>query len=138
MQTTCIYTLPVLPYYRMEKLLKKNNLKVTPGRIDILNLLSLGDAPKTAETIYKSLKKKYDLVTVYRNLESFEKKGLLFKETAGKKDYYYLASSPHHHIVCRNCQKMESVPCSHQQFTAKNFTEITHQLLLTGVCRQCS
>ena len=84
MQTTCIYTLPVLPYYRMEKLLKKNNLKVTPGRIDILNLLSLGDAPKTAETIYKSLKKKYDLVTVYRNLESFEKKGLLFKETAGK------------------------------------------------------
>ena len=138
MQMTCIYILLMLRYYRMEKLLRKHHLKVTPSRIDIFDLLSHGDTPKTAETIYKSLKKKHDLATIYRNLENFEKKGLIFKETAEKKDYYYLAESPHHHIVCRNCKKMECVPCSHQRFEAKNFTEIKHQLLLTGLCRQCS
>lgn len=121
-----------------EKLLKKIGLKVTPGRLEMLEILSKSDTPKTAEYLHQALGKKHDLVTIYRNLENFENKGLIFKENLGKKDYYYLAESPHHHIVCQNCEKMECVPCSHAKFNIKNFTHIKHRLLLLGVCSRCA
>lgn len=121
----------------MEKVLKNKGLKVTPGRLEILEVLSSDDKPKTAEDVYKKLKKKYDLVTIYRNLEAFEDKGIIFKESVNKKDFYYLAQSQHHHIVCRTCEKMECIPCSHEKFSIKNFSQIKHQLLLTGICKKC-
>lgn len=121
----------------MENIIKNKGLKVTPGRIDILGCLNKDNRPKTAEEIYKKLSQRYDLATIYRNLETFEKKGVIFKESVDKKDYYYLAESKHHHIVCRLCKKMQCIPCSHQKFNIKNFTNIKHQLLLTGVCNEC-
>lgn len=128
----------MLDYLGMEKLLRQNGLKATPGRLAMLKFLSQKGKPQTAETIYKGLKEQFDLVTIYRNLEKFRQKNLVFKESLAKKDFYYMDQSPHHHIVCENCETMECVPCSHQKFTIKNFTNIKHQLLLTGICRQCA
>lgn len=122
----------------MENILKENNLKITLGRLEILRVLSIDNKPKTAEEIYKKMKKKYDLVTIYRNLELFNSKEIIFKENANKKDFYYLAKSQHHHIICRDCEKMECIPCSHKQFSINNFSQIKHQLLLTGICLKCS
>ena len=122
----------------MKKVLKNNGLKTTPGRLEILRTLSINDKPKTAEEIYKKLKKQYNLVTIYRNLEKFEEKKIIFKESINKKDFYYLAKTQHHHIICRRCEKIECVPCSRQKFHIKNFSQIKHQLLLTGICSKCA
>ena len=122
----------------MEKTLKENNLKVTPGRLKILKILSQSAAPKTAGFIYKALRQKIDLVTIYRNLEKFAEKEIVFRQPVGSKDYYYLAPARHHHIICLGCEKIECVPCAHRKFLVKNFTGIRHQLLLKGLCKTCS
>lgn len=122
----------------MKKMLRQKGLKATPGRLAMLEFLANKKKPQTAEDIHKALKKSCDLVTVYRNLEKFEQKNLIFKESVNKKDYYYLSDSQHHHIVCRGCEKIECIPCSHQKFNIKNFIKVKHQLLLTGLCRQCA
>ena len=121
----------------MKNLLEKTGLKNTPCRLAIIELLSKSKTPFTAEVIHQALKKIYDLATIYRNLESFEKKGLVFKETISRVDYYYLGNA-NHHIICRVCSAIECVPCNHHKFNVNNFTNISHQLLLTGVCNRCA
>jgi Fe2+ or Zn2+ uptake regulation protein len=91
----------------------------------------------TVETMHQKLKQRFDLVTMYRNAEAFAKVGMLFKETIGRTDYYYLAAHQHHHIVCRSCNTMECLPCDHTVIRVPHFKNITHQLVLTGVCDHC-
>lgn len=124
-------------YRYMQKILKNNKLKITPCRVDILEIMNKTKDPQTAMTIYKKLKNKSDLVTVYRNLEKFIAKQIIFKETIFNQDYYYLANNQHHHIICRDCQKMQCIPCTHKKISIKNFSQIKHQFLLTGLCKNC-
>lgn len=122
----------------MENILRQKKLKATPGRLAMLKCLSAHHRPISAEIIHAKLKQRVNLVTIYRNLEAFEKAGIVFCETIGKTDCYYLADAPHHHIVCRHCEAVECVPCDHQPLTATKFKNIVHRLVLTGTCQKCA
>ena len=122
----------------MENILRQNKLKVTPGRLAILKYLSANRRPVSAETIHAKLRQRADLVTIYRNLEAFERAGIVFRETIGKTDCFYLADTPHHHIVCRHCEAISCLPCDHTTFSVPNFKNVTHQLVLTGTCKACA
>src|SRR3989338_6036144 len=98
----------------METILRQKQLKATPGRLAMLKCLAANRRPISAETIHARLKQRVDLVTIYRNLETFERAGIVFRETIGKTDCFYLADTPHHHIVCRSCEAVVCVPCDHK------------------------
>lgn len=121
-----------------KEILKQANYKLTKPRQLVLNFLEKRHDPISAGDIYNKLKKELDRVTVYRILEVFEELGIVFKENRGKEALYYLADKQHHHIVCQKCGLTECVPCNHFFNKIKNFNNIKHQLILTGLCNNCN
>ncbi|MFA6098066.1 MAG: Fur family transcriptional regulator [Patescibacteria group bacterium] len=120
------------------KIIKQAGLKITPGRVAILGYLINTENPVSAEAIFKQLDRKFDLVTIYRNLASFAEKGIVFQEAIDRSDRYYYAKAEHHHIVCRSCHTVACVPCTHVLKKVNNFTKVTHQFILRGLCAKCS
>jgi len=91
-------------------MLKNYNLKATPQRLCILEVLnsyghaSLDDIEKFTKTKFPTL----SLSTIYRNLKEMLKKGLISEvKLANKKDYYEIEKESHAHLICTNCGKIE-------------------------------
>lgn len=121
-----------------EQLLKKAGFSLTKPRKLVINFLHNNKELLSANDIYIKLKDKVDKVTVYRVLEVLEKAGIVFKELGDKEAKYYLADKQHHHIICRKCGFSQCLPCQHFFNKIKNFNQIKHQLLLTGLCNKCN
>jgi Fe2+ or Zn2+ uptake regulation protein len=128
--------------------LKKAGFKVTPTREEILKLFSTHNcSPISAEDILLKLKKeKIDRATIYRNLQSFEKAGIIKKVSLQQKaDYYELANHHHHHIICKTCGDIEGFKnCNLDSLkktvlkNSKAFGSITdHSLEFFGECDNC-
>jgi len=92
----------------------------------------------SVQNIYDSLRHKLDKVTVYRVLNILEEVGVVFKEYNNKEAFYYLANKQHHHIICQKCGKSQCIPCNHIFNNIKNFSQVKHQLVLTGICNKCN
>lgn len=134
------------------KLLKKNNLKVTPKRKAIIKYFIKSNRYSTPENVWKYLKKelkRIGLPTVYRNLEEFEKIGILTRiEGEEERMYYGLCEaenpfSHHHHIVCTVCHSVSVVEnCNFHKIKenvekSTGYKVIDHKLLIKGVCKNC-
>lgn len=116
--------------------IKKNGSKITRPRKEILDYLAQAKQPLSAQEIHSCLKG-INLASVYRNLKLFKKLAIVQTEPGESEEKYCLALKPHHHIICSACGYSESIRCNHN-FIHKNFTDIKHQLKLTGLCRKCS
>lgn len=128
--------------------LKNVGLRATPHRMALLGTLATARTPKTADEI-RGRMGRVDLVTVYRNLESLAKAGLVrevrFKDAAAR---YELADDAghHHHLVCTGCgavDELEDCDVSAIEKTAlkksRNFASIDeHALEFFGTCRSCA
>lgn len=126
--------------------LKRDNYRITEPRRALLRELIQSDKPHSAEEFHKLLGiDAYDLVTVYRNLETFESAGIATRiPTENGKSLFELNAEEHHHhhIICRKCHRAEKLDaCEMQKLEtlAANlgFTEVTHVLELYGVCDEC-
>lgn len=126
--------------------LKKERYRITEPRKALLRVLIESEKPLAAEEAHALLgAEQYDLVTVYRNLETFESAGIATRiPTESGKSLYELneAAHHHHHIICRKCHKAERLDHCEieklEQLASKlGFTEITHVLELYGVCDDC-
>jgi Fe2+ or Zn2+ uptake regulation protein len=128
-------------------ILKSAGLKITPTRKAILAVFSLDCKPINAEYIFGKLKtRNINLVTIYRNLDSFERVGILKRLNLDKGSSYYelTGGHHHHHIICTNCgateefsaraieQAIDKIPQS-SLFSAID----SHSLELFGVCKKC-
>lgn len=126
--------------------LKKDRYRITEPRKALLRLLIDSQKPLSADEAHIALgADKYDLVTVYRNLETFEAAGIATRiPTESGKSLYELNAEEHHHhhIICRKCHKAEKLDhCEMEKLeqlaTKLGFTEVTHVLELYGVCDNC-
>jgi Fur family peroxide stress response transcriptional regulator len=126
---------------------KELGIKVTPQRIAIYKELASTDQHPSTETIYKKIKDYYpniSLTTVYRTLETFEKLGLISVVNVLYNAARYDANlSPHHHIVCTECKKVEDVydeslkNLDISNKTLGDYKVEGYSLLLSGVCTSC-
>ena len=126
---------------------KELGIKVTPQRIAIYKELASTDQHPSTETIYKKIKDYYpniSLTTVYRTLETFEKLGLISVVNVLYNAARYDANlSPHHHIVCTECKKVEDVydeSLNNLDISNKTLGDYKvegYSLLLSGVCTSC-
>lgn len=134
-----------------EKILKGNKLKNTPKRIAILNYFLKTGKYATPFEVWVYLKKKFKrigLPTIYRNLEEFEKIGILTKVEGEENRFYYGICKikneiHHHHIVCIFCHKVSDFDiCNFKELKKQieektKFTVKEHQFFLKGICEDC-
>jgi len=126
--------------------LKKERFRITEPRKALLELLVEAATPLSAEDAHLQLgSDHYDIVTVYRNLETFEKAGIANRiPTENGKSLYELNEEHHHyhHIICRKCHRADKLDICEteklEELASKlGFTEVTHVLELYGVCEDC-
>ncbi len=118
-----------------EKLIERG-YKVTKARQILISYFSKKHKPISAQNLARLIKT-IDRASVYRTLNIFENLGLLNVEIINKEKLYCFAEKPHHHIICTKCGYIETIKCEHN-YKSKNFTKITHQLSLSGLCNKCS
>jgi len=111
--------------------------KLSEARRLVFSYLEKEHKPISARSLHHKIKK-VDRASVYRTLNLLESLELINIEIVNKEKLYCLALKPHHHIICKICGHMETVACTHTFTKIKNFSDIHHQLTLSGVCRQCS
>ena len=133
---------------KVNQVLKDNEYKLTPQRNAILDVFFEHKSRfLSAEEIYTKSKEKYlqtNFSTIYRNLEIFEKLGILHKTNISDGTFYYGLISEdthHHHIICKSCGKTESIdfcpfPDIHEKIN-KKFTLTDHKFELYGYCEKC-
>jgi Fur family transcriptional regulator, peroxide stress response regulator len=126
-------------------MLKNYNLKATPQRLCILEVLkSYGHA--TLEDIEQFTKTKFptlSLSTIYRNLKEMLKKGIISEvKLANKKDYYEIEKETHAHLLCTKCGKIEDFRIdtdtminNMQLLTSSKICDVT--ISFNTICKEC-
>lgn len=130
-----------------ESLLRNNNIKITKGRLNILNILLESEDAVTVEYVYEHCIKKglsIDLSTVYRTMDILENKNIVEKLNLGEDKFsYMIKKEKHKHILeCCLCHKEVEIDCPMLQIEEiiKNktgFTLTEHDLKIKGICDEC-
>ncbi|MBC8061884.1 MAG: transcriptional repressor [Clostridiaceae bacterium] len=127
--------------------LKEKNIKVTKGRVFILDVLEKSEAAISADYIFEKCRNEggeIDLSTVYRTLELLEIKGILEKFDLGNGKYNYIIKGigHNHTLQCELCHKCVEIDCPMVQIqeiikSKTGFTLLEHDLKLRGICNDC-
>ncbi len=125
--------------------LKAHGLRITRPRRALIDALLATATPRSAEELRERIGKGEDLVTVYRNLDAFERAGLVLRAHAesGKALYHLSADHCHYHLViCRVCHEAKVIEdCDGDRFERlareQGYSDVTHVLELHGVCAKC-
>ncbi|MCC5839281.1 MAG: transcriptional repressor [Opitutales bacterium] len=126
-------------------LLRTAGLRITQPRRLLLRQLTEARQPLSAEDLHRAGGGSQDLVTIYRNLEAFDRAGILHRSHTeqGKSLFQLNEQNQHYHLViCRSCQRAERISaCGLGPLEAMavdlGFREITHHLELFGICADC-
>lgn len=127
--------------------IRELGFRVTPQRQMILDAVCEGQGHTSLEEIYTRLQAKaptINLATVYRALEFFGKLGLVVNADINGRTVYEIAhETPHHHLVCRQCGRVEGLPHDYLgQLAAQlrqefGFAPDLDHLTISGLCSQC-
>lgn len=130
--------------------LKTLNLKVTPKRLAILEILAAEPGYLGPEEVWQKMKKRFKsigLPTIYRNLEDLANGGVLIKIIhPDRKLYYYFCGNAghHHHFICVSCKKVEDLSFCGADEIEKEVRDslkghvVSHLLQVYGLCEDCS
>ncbi len=129
-----------------ENYLKENGIRVTAGRISILNIIEASDKGLSADSIYTESKKQennLNLSTIYRTLELLEEKNVIKKINIDGPAIFVLKKENHKHILqCDVCHKSVEIPCPMEEIEEAikaqvGFSLTKHKLELNGICDKC-
>ena len=127
-------------------MLPKKSRMTRQRRIIIEELRNVSSHP-TADEVYRRVRNRLpriSLGTIYRNLETLSKSGIVQKlELGGAQKRFDVHSDDHYHLLCTKCGRLEDVeakpiPDIENMFRNASGYQITgHQLVLTGLCPDC-
>ena len=137
----------MLSIEKAKTLLKEQNIRLTPQRLEIINILSKKDKHWTVDEIYQLLNEKMpsvSITTVYNNVHLFVElelvKEIQFGEGLSK---YEWKKGDHYHIVCSICGEIVDIwyPTLREvEVFAKSISKFhisSHNLQFYGICDQC-
>lgn len=147
MQLSCKTMTPNIKHDCKEEL-KSVNLKATPARLGILEVLENTAKPLDVASLIDYLKQhnvKADKVTVFRIMNILREKGLVIPIQLGEGKFRYELSSKadHHHFICQNCGAIEDISdCNIFELEKdirkkKGFIVKNHALEFFGICNLC-
>ncbi len=130
---------------RFKKLLKKNGRFVTTPRMRLFGVLQNHTTLTLKELIRHT--SKHDQATVYRNIDLFERLGVINRLRLGwhtKIELSDVFQHHHHHMSCVNCGKifiLKDNDTIEQEIThiasRSGFKPMDHQLEIRGLCKNC-
>ncbi|RYF86261.1 MAG: transcriptional repressor [Chitinophagaceae bacterium] len=133
---------------RLNDILHRRQLSSTESRRKILTLFLNSDDALTHGDIEKEVGDKYDRVTIYRTLQTFEEKGIIHSiPTADNAIKYALCKEceeghhhdDHVHFICTNCDKticLDDVVSPKIELPA-GYVADNVQVVIQGVCKEC-
>jgi Fe2+ or Zn2+ uptake regulation protein len=131
---------------QFNQLLTQNGYRVTGAREATFRLL-LSPEPQTMSQLLDKAKPHVDRVSVYRNIDLFEKLGIVHRVYVGwkyKLELTDLFMSHHHHLSCLGCGMVIDIEDEQhvEDFIQKvaqrfNFVPKRHQFEVEGYCQNC-
>jgi len=112
-----------------EDLLTKNDIKITPLRLEILHILHAAAAPLSYDEILAHMGA--NKTTFYRCMDIFEAKGIVLKSENNRKNFYELESGAKAYFVCDVCHKMTNIDMPRLK---QNHVK---SVVVKGVCDEC-
>lgn len=128
-------------------LMRERGFRVTPQRQLILDAICEGVGHTTPDEIYARVRAKSPVVnrvTVYRTLDFLCELRLVVAIQVGGHMFYEIAGdAPHHHLVCRRCNKIEAI--GHHTLESlfariereQQFVVDMDHVALFGLCQEC-
>lgn len=128
-----------------EQTLKHYQLKATPQRIAILQLMY--DAGHiNIDELYSSIRQKFtsiSLATLYKNIHTMMDVTLIREvKIAGQKIKYELEKESHAHILCKGCGELKDIPLDPMNILKKSIDVTRYQvedvsIIISGLCLEC-
>jgi Fur family peroxide stress response transcriptional regulator len=135
----------LLKYF--ETACRKQNLRITPQRIEIFRELAQAKDHPTAETLHKRLLSRMptlSLDTVYRTLATLANNGLVNKvETSESQARFEVIINPHHHAICSSCGKImdfewETIDAARLPGHLDSWGKVERRsVIVYGICSDC-
>lgn len=129
-----------------KNILSENGFRVTDAREATFKLL-ISPEPQSISQILSKAKGKVDRVSIYRNIEVFEKLGIAHRVYVGWKYKLELSDdfiTHHHHLSCLECGKIIDIEDEKHiddfiEEVAKKFgfKPRRHQFEVDGYCKDC-
>ncbi len=128
-----------------ELLLKQNNLKITPQRLGILQLMHEA-GHISIEELFASIKKQFSsisLATLYKNINAMLETSLIKEVKAPEvKARYEITKTPHAHLVCHVCGEFRDIRFDivHMARTIADengYAVNDTSLIISGTCPKC-
>jgi len=123
-------------------------IKLTAQRRAILDMINASDRHWDADELARSLSdsgQSIGIATVYRGLATLETAGLIESIQLADKKRYERADKAHHdHMICTDCGSIEEfahATIENLQMSiaaGKGFTVTGHQLVMFGLCKECT
>ncbi len=126
-------------------LLQQHQLKATPQRIAIIELMSCS-GHLSIDELYILICEKFSsisLATLYKNIHSMMSVNLIHEvKIPGQKAKYEIEKSPHAHVVCKVCGELKDIhfdPLTLLEDTLKqsNYHADDISIVITGTCPNC-
>ena len=131
------------------RLLRQQGHRLTPQRLQILQVIKAQYNHRTAEEIHAAIVPQQpfiDIATVYRTLQWLQGVGLVAPISIDGRLYYeyHAHGDHHHHLICQQCGRHIQIPNTEFASLTAVFQErygfalqIDH-LALTGRCAECA
>jgi Fur family transcriptional regulator, peroxide stress response regulator len=128
-----------------EHLLKSHQLKVTPQRIAIMELM-FHTGHISIDDLYSTIREKFasiSLATLYKNVHTMLDVSLIREvKIPGQKTKYEIQKESHAHVMCKKCGELKDVPFN-PSVLFQNTTEMSQyvadeiSVVISGVCPAC-
>jgi len=126
-------------------ILRQHNLKATPQRLAITNILYTHGHVST-ESLYEMMVKKFNsisLATIYKNINLMLENSFIQEvKIPHAKSVYELSKEIHSHLVCDKCTEVEDIFINLDSVIAEasqrtSFEIQATSLVLNGICKNC-
>ncbi len=138
-----------VPKHDCKEELRRIQLRVTPARLGVLDILEHAKIPIDVSTLIQGLKSlhiKADEATVFRIINTFCEKGLItpIQLNENKLRYEYADKPTHHHFMCEKCGDISDIEgCVVGELETQIEKMIgahvsRHSLEFFGLCKRCT
>lgn len=126
-------------------ILKENGLKITQNRLDVLSVFLDSEKAFTLLNLEKILDSRHHRSSIFRNLQTYYKKGILEKfcnasgATVYVRNLHKSFCNSQSHFKCMDCDivvSLPSLPAEYLEILGNNKIE-TMNLLIEGTCEKC-
>lgn len=128
-----------------EHLLKSHQLKATPQRMAIIELMHT-TGHISIDDLYRAIKQKFasiSLATLYKNIHTMMELSLIREvKIPGQKAKYEIEKESHAHILCKSCGELKDIPFNAESLLQKSM-DMSHyvadevSIVVSGVCPVC-